>query len=81
VDEAVSDVAVVRWPLEAERREELVRARRPRLLLVCPGSPPPLVDDDIEDWVRLPAEPLEVALRARRLHALTASDLFTGSNG
>jgi hypothetical protein len=81
VNEPVTDVALVRWPLEAVRRDELARAGVPRLLLVSRGTPPPLVDDEIEDWVRLPAPILDVALRVRRLHALTATDLLTGTDG
>lgn len=53
----------MRWPLEQGRRDELQRAGRPCLLLVEDGAPPPVVDDDLEDWIRVPAG--EVDLRAR----------------
>jgi DNA-binding response OmpR family regulator len=57
------DVVLVRWPLEQGRREDLQRAGRPCLLLVEDGAPPPVVDDQLEDWIRVPAG--EVDLRAR----------------
>lgn len=56
------EVVIVRWPLEQQRREELVRSARPRLLLLEDGEPPP-VADCLEDWVRSPID--EADLRAR----------------
>ena len=75
------DVAVVRWPDEATRRERLATDGVPRLLLVEDGAPPPSVDGCLEDWIRVPAP--EVDLRARlmgldartRLHAPAVPDL------
>jgi DNA-binding response OmpR family regulator len=67
------DVTLVRWPREAEARERLTTERRPRLLLVEDGVVPPLVEDPLEDWVRIPAPETDVRarldtlmLRARR---------------
>lgn len=57
------DVVLLRWPLEADRRVELEREGRPRLLLLEGDVPPPMPADCLEDWVRLPVE--EVDLRAR----------------
>jgi DNA-binding response OmpR family regulator len=58
------DVALVRWPVEQVRRDELRREGRPRLLLLEDGVPPPTsVADDVEDWIRVPAG--EGDLRAR----------------
>jgi DNA-binding response OmpR family regulator len=58
------DVVLVRWPVEAARRDELMREGRPRLLLLEDGvDPPPTPPDDLEDWIRVPAA--EVDLRAR----------------
>lgn len=53
----------MRWPAEQLRRVELERSRRPRLLLLEDGSPPPVAEDDLEDWIRVPAP--EDDLRAR----------------
>ncbi len=57
------DVVLLRWPLEYGRRDELRRAGCPRLLLVEDGAPPPVTTEDLEDWIRFPAD--EVDLRAR----------------
>jgi two-component system OmpR family response regulator/two-component system response regulator QseB len=58
------DVAHVRWPSEADRRAELVRQGRPRLLHVEIGVEPPTIVDELEDWVRTPADAIEVVVRA-----------------
>jgi hypothetical protein len=57
------DVVLVRWPAEQVRRTELQRAARPRLLLLEDGAAPPPAEDDLEDWIRVPAS--EDDLRAR----------------
>jgi DNA-binding response OmpR family regulator len=57
------DVVLLRWPTEQPRREELRREGRPRLLLVEDGAPPPITVGELEDWIRTPAE--EIDLRAR----------------
>jgi Transcriptional regulatory protein, C terminal len=58
------DVVLVRWPVEAARRDELKREGRPRLLLLEGGAaPPPDSPDDLEDWIRVPAG--DADLRAR----------------
>ena len=57
------DVALLRWPTETTRRDSLVAAGVPRLLLVEPGVEPPLPADCLEDWTRVPA--LEDDVRAR----------------
>jgi hypothetical protein len=57
------DVVLLRWPVEQARRDELKREGRPRLLLVENGAPPPLTTGEMEDWIRIPAD--EVDLRAR----------------
>src|SRR5687767_8771005 len=57
------DVVLVRWPAEESRRVELRDSGVPRLLLVENGTPPPRTSDDLEDWVRVPAD--EVDLHAR----------------
>ena len=57
------DITLIRWPAEADRLPELRGARVPRLLLVDEGAPPPVVADEYEDWIRVPAP--EEDLRAR----------------
>jgi DNA-binding response OmpR family regulator len=57
------EVALVRWPAERERLEQLRSEGRPRLLLVDDGAAPPLVADCLEDWTRAPTD--EIDLRAR----------------
>ncbi len=57
------DITLIRWPGEAERLPELRDAAIPRLLLVDGDGAPPVVDDDLEDWIRMPAP--EQDLRAR----------------
>jgi hypothetical protein len=61
------DVLLLRWPAEADRRADLATAGRPRLLVLDPDVPPPLVWDDLEDWVRTPADPIEVQSRLATL--------------
>jgi DNA-binding response OmpR family regulator len=75
------DVVLVRWPRETDRRDRLAKEGRPRLLLVEPGDSPPLIEDPLEDWVRVPSP--DADLRARldtlslraRLHAPTTPTL------
>jgi hypothetical protein len=53
-------VELVDWPDHDRRRVALAAAGRPRLLLVAPDAPPPICVDPLEDWVRLPADPVDV---------------------
>lgn len=57
------DVALLRWPLERDRRDELRREGRARLLLVEGDVAPPTVADELEDWIRLPAADADVQAR------------------
>jgi DNA-binding response OmpR family regulator len=75
------DVVLVRWPRETDRRDRLAQEGRPRLLLVESGDSPPLIEDPLEDWVRVPSPDADVrarldtlSLRAR-LHAPTTPTL------
>jgi DNA-binding winged helix-turn-helix (wHTH) protein len=61
------EVVLVRWPEEADRRERLQSEGRPRLWMVEPDVPPPIVVDCLEDWVRLPAEDRDVRARVDML--------------
>ena len=58
-----SEVAMVRWPGEEERLDRLRSERRPRLLLVESGAAPPLPADELEDWIRVPAQEVDMMAR------------------
>jgi two-component system, OmpR family, response regulator len=61
------DVALVRWPLEDARRRSLREQNRPRLLLVEDGPPPHCGEDYLEDWIRVPADEVDVRARVETL--------------
>src|SRR6186997_1219280 len=61
------DVVLVRWPDEEETRSRLANEGRPRLLLVDRDARPPRVDDDLEDWIRVPASELDLHARVEAL--------------
>jgi Transcriptional regulatory protein, C terminal len=67
------EVALVHWPAEQDRREELRRAGQPRLLLVERGAPP-IPTDELEDWIRLPADDLDLRVRVEALRRRTGND-------
>jgi len=57
------DVVLLRWPAEADRRDDLIELGAARLLLVEDGAAPPHAPDCFEDWIRVPAP--EIDMRAR----------------
>jgi DNA-binding response OmpR family regulator len=61
------DVVLVRWPAEETRRVQLREDGVPRLLLVDQGVPPPQSADELEDWVRVPADEVELHARVENL--------------
>jgi DNA-binding response OmpR family regulator len=61
------DVHVLRWPAQERRRLELEQIDAPRILLLAADTAPPEYWDELEDWVRLPLDPLELRTRARSL--------------
>jgi len=63
------EVVQLPWPAERARRERLRRQRRPRLLLLDEGTAPPDEADCLEDWIRMPADDVDVAARAQSLLA------------
>src|SRR5712691_2084531 len=63
------DVALLRWPREADHRESLVRRGEPRLLLLERGERPPPPLDCLEDWVLPPVSDDEVRARMGALLA------------
>jgi DNA-binding winged helix-turn-helix (wHTH) protein len=68
------EVVLVQWPAEQDRREELRRAGQPRLLLVERGAPP-IPTDELEDWIRLPADDLDLRVRVEALRRRTDNDM------
>lgn len=58
----------MRWPAEGTRRDELRRAGRPRILLIEDGVAPPIPSpEDLEDWIRLPADDTDLQARVEGL--------------
>lgn len=69
---AALGVEILAWPQDADRLEVLRAAGVPRLVMVPADEEAPLLDGELEDWVRLPADGHECALRARRLARLAS---------
>jgi hypothetical protein len=69
------DVALVRWPWEADTRARLALEGRPRLLLVDEDTAPPVVEDPLEDWIRWPAEEADVRARLETLSARSSTGM------
>jgi DNA-binding response OmpR family regulator len=67
------DVVLVRWPAEEERRAVLAEESVPRLLLVEDAAPPPLAIDDLEDWIRVPADEVDLHARVENLNRRSRS--------
>ena len=67
------DVVLVRWPAEEERRARLAEEGVPRLLLVEDAAPPPLAVDDLEDWIRVPADEVDLHARVENLNRRSRS--------
>jgi hypothetical protein len=65
------DVAILRWPADADKRVLLASAGRPRLLLLEHGAEPPAAVDDREDWVTEGTEHNELLHRIEALHQRT----------
>lgn len=60
------EVELLRWPADAERREELAARQVPRLLLVEDDVAPPELDAE-EDWIRVPTDERDLWARLQRL--------------
>jgi len=61
------DVALLRWPLEEDRRCALSARGTSRLLLVDADTAAPEAIDCLEDWIRLPASQDDIDARCRAL--------------
>ncbi len=64
------EVALIRWPEDDERRVRLAQQARPRLLLVGANQGPPVADDVLEDWIRVPAPGSDLRARVEALTRL-----------
>ena len=71
------EVALLHWPRDAAARAHLAAAMLPRLLLVPAGEEPPQPGDEMEDWIRLPADERDVAARLSSLSARAERSLET----
>lgn len=58
---------MLRWPEEEDRRVQLRAGGAPRLLLVDHATAPPLVVDELEDWIRVPAGDVDLHARVEAL--------------
>ena len=63
------DVVVICWPREAARRDFMVDAGTPPLLLVESGHYAPHSGDCLEDWIRVPASDEDLQARMANLAA------------
>jgi two-component system OmpR family response regulator len=63
----VVDVIAVSWPSEPERRRRANDDGLPSMLLVEPGTEPPEDMGDLEDWIRVPYDPVEFLTRSGHL--------------
>lgn len=68
-------VALVRWPSERAERQRLVAEGVPRLLLVDPGAAPPEEWSPDEDWIRSPADPVDLHHRLEALRRASTAPL------
>ncbi|MGH9137485.1 MAG: winged helix-turn-helix domain-containing protein [Acidimicrobiales bacterium] len=62
------DVVLVRWPGDELARARLSAEGRPRLLLVEGDAAPPQIDDELEDWIRVPAAEIDLHARVEALN-------------
>jgi DNA-binding response OmpR family regulator len=70
------EVELLHWPRDADRRQASIRAQRPRLLIIGPGTVPPSAEDEFEDWVRDDADERDVAARMRTLATRAEASLL-----
>ena len=63
------EVARIPWPAGEAERARLAGAGGPRLLVVSEDAAPPVVADELEDWIREPVDIIELAVRCETLRA------------
>lgn len=75
----------MKWPSDEHVLEVARRGSVPRLLLVEGDSPPPVVQDELEDWIRVPADEVDLHARVealdRRLRARSAAAPLLDDDG
>lgn len=80
-----TNVAVLLWPAQADQADALAADGRPRLLLVAADADPPMPEDPLCEWVRLPADERDVAARililTRRLEPVLPERPRVDANG
>jgi hypothetical protein len=74
-------VSLLRWPEEEPLRQQLAWFGLPRVLLVEPPVAPPDLLDELEDWMRTPADPVDLrarteAVRRRAAESIVAAPLL-----
>src|SRR5688572_8884233 len=69
-----AEVVELRWPDDAARRAALAATRAPRLWPVPAAVDPPIVVDELEDWIRSPADPVEVGARLVALRSRAGAE-------
>lgn len=67
LESSTTEVTVLRWPEEAAARRRLAARRAPRLLLIGEDAEPPVVLDELEDWVRQPLDAADLVARSEML--------------
>lgn len=67
------DIELIQWPAQTELRNRLAERRQTRLLLVARKADPPVSDDILEDWVRLPVTDQDLRARIRDLLSRAAA--------
>ncbi|MEV6552694.1 helix-turn-helix domain-containing protein [Streptomyces sp. NPDC051597] len=65
-------VRILRWPEQSHQLDQCRAQGVPRLLLVAPTAPPPHCVDQLEDWIRTPADPQDVQARQAALQVRAA---------
>jgi hypothetical protein len=68
----VAEVEMLRWPGDSARRQVCADSDVPCLLLLEEGVTPPMSSHPLEDWIRVPADELDLVARVRRLESLAS---------
>ncbi|MEU5432009.1 winged helix-turn-helix domain-containing protein [Streptomyces sp. NPDC020719] len=69
---APGTVRILRWPEQAGQLDQCRADGVPRLLLVEAATPPPRCVDELEDWIRTPADPQDLQARQAALQLRAA---------
>ncbi|MEA2827901.1 MAG: two-component system, OmpR family, response regulator PfeR [Actinomycetota bacterium] len=66
----VAELEMLRWPGDSARRQVCAERDVPCLLLLEEGVTPPTSSYPLEDWIRVPADEVDLVARVRRLESL-----------